>query len=349
MTTIRSLGFRHRMAIVAILAIVAIGATAFVVGDMRAGAVDFKTADFQAGQLTPSTSDESDSEILIAKVGEESLSLAQLKEEKLHVAHMKLLSERELAGLGTEAELPSKYLEARLGVVIKWGPETAALASLIQNLALLEEARALEVSATEEEVAENTALSRAAYDNGNYDPYNKGYIASIGEDTYWADVYPGKAEILLSIDNLHNHVAEEGEAVVYRKVKTLWVSFIEAVLAKTVIELPDSVHHSTTLEDVLGFLSDVRDVDRESLLIPAEHLAEAPAETWVVYVMLADGTVETTESDEAAVECSDEDTDGNVTRWICDEATGETEIASLEDSVMYMIVEPGNPLPVFDE
>ncbi len=242
MTTIRSLGFRRWMVIVAILAIVAIGATAFVVGDMRVGAVDFKTADFQAGQLAPSTSDESDSEILIAKVGEESLSLAQLKEEKLHVAHMKLLSERELAGLGAEAELPSKYLEARLGVVIKWGPETVALASLIQNLALLEEARALEVSATEEEVAENTELSRAAYDNGNYDPYNKGYIASIGEDTYWADVYPGKAEILLSIDNLHNHVAEEGEAVVYRKVKTLWVSFIEAVLAKTVIELPDSVH-----------------------------------------------------------------------------------------------------------
>ncbi len=68
-----------------------------------------------------------------------------------------------------------------------------------------------------------------------------------------------------------------------------------------------------------------------------------------MYVMLADGTVETAESDEAAVECSDEDTDGNVTRWICDEATGETEIARLEDAVMYMIVEPGNPSPVFDE
>ena len=186
---------------------------------------------------------------------------------------MKSTSERQVAGLGPETGLPTqhiKYLEARIALVTKWGPETAALANLIQNLALLEEARTLNLSATEEEIAENIALARAAYDNGEYDDYNKGYIVSIGEDNYWANVYPGKAEILLSINNLHNHVAEEGEAVVYRDVKPLWVNFTEAVLAKATIALPESVHHSITLVDVLGYLSDLRAVERESLLIPSD-------------------------------------------------------------------------------
>ncbi len=337
------------MVILAIVAIAAIGATVLLFGGMTAGAGDFKASDFRAGQMASDSSEPTDEEILIAKVGESSLSLAEFKEELLHLEYAKSISQRELDGLGPETGLPTKYLQARHGVVIKWGPENAALGNLIQNLALVEEAQALGVSPTEEEVAENIAHARTTYDNGDYDEYNKGFITSIGEDTYWADVYPGKAEILLSINNLHNHVAEEGEAVAYRDVKTLWLNFTEAVLAKTTIVLPDSDHHSTTLEDVLGFLADVREVDRESLLIPAEHLATAPADTWVVYVMLTDGTVETTESDEAAIVCSDEDAEGNVSLWICDEATGTEKIASLEDAELYVIVEPGNPLPVFDE
>ena len=366
------------MALLAILAIAATVATFLVVegmivgagdseaDDFRAGrleagsstesdsdiliaetAEEFVARDFRAGQLAGLSAEESDSEIVIAKVGESSISLAEFKQELHHLEYAKSVSQRELDGLGPETGAPTGYLKARHVTVLKWGSENAALASLVQNLALFEEARALGLSATDEQVAENMAMARAAYENGEYDPYNEGFVASTGEVAYWDDVYPGKAVMMLSIGNLHGQIT--GEAVLYRDAKALWVDFTEAVLAKTVITLPDSDHHSTTVENVLGFLADVREVDRESLLIPSEHLATAPADTWVVIVKLTDGTVETTKSSKAAAVCTDEDADGKVSRWICDEATRKEKIASLDDAVMYMIVEPGNPLPVFDE
>ena len=346
MTTIR---LKPKMVIIAILAAATIGAAAFVAQRLLVRAGDFQSSDFQAGQMATSTSDASDSDILIAKVGKSSISLADLKEEKLHATHMETLAQRELDGLGPDTGLPTKHLEAVYGVTTKWGVETASLAKLIQDLALFEKAKELGLTATEDEIEENQKLARQAYDNGEYDAYNKGYVESVGKDTYWNDVYPRKAKLSLSISKLRDHVEEEGAAVVHRDAKTLWLTFTETVMAETEVLLPESTHHSTTLDDVRDYLSDIRDVGRETLLIPAKYLETAPEETWVIYAMSEDGTVEKTESDEAAVICYDEDADGNVTRWVCDEATGDEKIADLEGAVLYMIVEPGNPLPVFDK
>ena len=344
MTTVR---LKPKMVILAILAAATIGAAAFVAQGLLVRAGDFQDGDFQAGRMATSTSDASD--ILIAKVGESSVSLADLKEEKLHTTHMQTLAKRELNGSIPETGLLTKHLEAMHGVVTKWGVETASLAKLIQDLALFEKAKELELTATDDEIAENKKRAKEAYDNGEYDDYNKGYVESVGEDAYWNDVYPRKAKLALSITKLHDHVAEEGEAVVHRDAKTLWLNYTETVMDEADVSLPDSTHHSTTLDDVRDYLSDVRDAGRETLLIPAEHLETAPEGTWVIYAMSEDRTVEKTESDEPAVICYDEDDDGNVTRWVCDKATEEVTIVDLEGSVLYMIVEPGNPLPVFDK
>ena len=346
MTTIR---LKPKMVILAILAAATIGAAAFVAQGLLVRAGDFQSSDFQAGRMATSTSDASDSDILIAKVGESSISLADLKEQKLHTAHMESLAQRELDGSGPETGLPTKHLEAVYGVTTKWGAETASLSKLIEDMALFEKAVELGLTATDDEVAENQKRAREGYDNGEYDAYNKGYVESVGEDTYWNDVYPRKARVSLSISKLRDHVEEEGEAVVHRDAKTLWLNFTETVMAETEVLLPQSTHHSTTLDDVSDYLSDMRDVDRESLLIPAEYLQTAPEGTWVIYSMSEDGIVEKTESDEAAVFCYDEDAAGNVTRWVCDAATEKVKIADLEGAVLYMIVEPGNPLPVFDK
>ncbi len=346
MTTIR---LKRKMVVLAILAAATIGAAAFVAQGLLVRAGDFQSSDFQAGQMATSTSDASDSDILIAKVGESSISLADLKEEKLHATYMETIAKRELDGSGPETGLPTKHLEAMYGVTTKWGVETASLAKLIQDLVLFEKAKELGLTATKDEIAENQKFAKEAYDNGEYDDYNKGYVESVGEDTYWTDVYPRKAKLALSISKLRAHVAEEGEAVAHRDAKTLWLTFTETVMAEANVLLPKSTHHSTTLDDVRDYLSDVRDAGRETLLIPAEHLETAPEDTWVIYAMSEGGTVEKTESDEAAVICYDEDAKGNVTRWVCDEATGEVTIADLEGAVLYMIVEPGNPLPVFDK
>ena len=116
---------------------------------------------------------------------------------------------------------------------------------------------------TDEELAENIKYARAAFDNGEYDPYNKDYAESMGEDIYWNEVYPAKARAMLSINKLRHHV--EWRAVSYTSAKTPWIDFSEATLAKTTIILPESDHHSTSLENVMGFLADVRQVNRESL------------------------------------------------------------------------------------
>lgn len=346
MTTIR---LKPKLVILAILAAAMIGAAAFVAQGLLVRAGDFQSSDFQAGRMATSTSDASDSDILIAKIGESSISLADLKEEKLHATYMETLAQRELDGSGPETGLPTKHLAAVYGVTTKWGAETASLSKLIEDMALFEKAVELGLTATDDEVAENQKRAREGYDNGEYDDYNKGYVESVGEDTYWNDVYPRKAKLSLSISKLRDHVEEEGEAVLYRDAKTLWLAYTETVMDEAKVLLPESTHHSTTLDDVSDYLSDMRDVDRESLLIPAEYLQTAPAGTWVIYSMSEDGIVEKTESDEAAVFCYDEDAAGNVTRWVCDAATEKVKIADLEGAVLYMIVEPGDPLPVFDK
>ena len=347
MTTIR---LKSKTVILAIFAAATIGVAAVFVAQgflVRTG--DFQHSDVQAGRMATSTSEAPDSDILIARVGESSVSLADLKEEKLHATHMQNLAQRELNGSIPETGLPTKHLEAMHGVVAKWGVETASLAKLIQDLALFEKAKELGLTATDDEVEENKKRAKEAYDNGEYDGYNKGYVESVGEEAYWNDVYPRKARLGLSITKLHAHVAKEGEAVVHRDAKILWLNYTEAVMAKADVSLSESTHHSTTLDDVRDYLSDVRDAGRESLLIPAEHLETAPEGTWVIYAMSEDRTVEKTESDESAVICYDEDAEGNVTRWVCDEATEEKKIAELEGALLYMIVEPGDPLPVFEE
>ena len=349
MTTIRPLTSRPLMAILAMIAIVAIVATTLLFGGMTTGARDYATTDFQAGQATTASSETDDADVLVAKVGETAISLATYKEEVRHLEQMKTLAQRELDGLGTETELPTKYLEARQVVLLKWGTDTAALSDLIQRHALFAKAEELEVAATEEEVNENIALAKAAYEDGDYDTYTKGIIEATGEDTYWAVVYPPKAKLALSVNNLHGHVADEGDAVDYKDVKTLWIAYTEAVMGKAVIELPESDEHSVTLEDVQGFLADVRTVDRESLLTSSEDLVKAPAGTWIIYTMKDDRVPLKTETNVAATVCSEEDADGNVRNWICDAATENEEIASLDDVILFVIVEPGQQLPVFEK
>ena len=346
MTTIR---LNPRMVILAFFVAAMVGVAAFVAQGFFLGAADFQATDFQAGQMASNASDESDSDILVARVGEFPITLAELKEEILHATYMSTIAQRELDGLGPETGLPTKHLESLNGVVTKWGVETASLAKLIQDRALFEKAQELNVAATDDEVSKNLTMARRAYDNEEYDQYNKGYVKSTGEDIYWSDVYPTKAKLSLSISNLQDYIEEKDGATAHRDAKTLWVDFTAAVMDKANIMLPESTHHSTTKSDILDYLSDVRDVERNTLLRESQRLETAPKETWVICAMSEDGTVEKTESSVAAVMCFDEDEQGNVTRWVCDKATEEVRIADLESAVLYMIVEPGNPLPVFDE
>ena len=282
MTTFKTLWARPRFIIAALTAMAALIATVLVFGSMGAGAGDFQAADFQSGLMVSGSTAESDDQILIAKVGEASITLAQLKEEILHMEQAKLMSQRQLDGLGEDAGGPTKLLQARQGVVTKWGTEVGALANLIRSNALVSAADAAGLSATDDQVAENAKYARNLYDNGEFDSYNQGYIKSVGEEEYWATVYPAKARAMLSIDNLHASVVAEGEEGNYRDAKTLWIAYEEATLSNAVIGIPESEHHSTSVEDVKGFWSDVRTVDTDNLEQDPDEIDRAPSDTWVV-------------------------------------------------------------------
>ena len=326
-----------------------LAAMALVLGGMNAGAGTFDSADYQAGKLVSGSSAASGQELLVAKVGEGSITLAQLKEEVLHMEQAKLMSQRQLDGLGADAGAPAKFLQARQDVVTKWGTESAALANLVRSLVLVQAAEDAGLSATDEEVAENAKYAKEAYDNDEYDSYNKGYIESVGEDTYWDTVYPAKARAMLTINKLHADVVAQGEEGSYSDAKTLWIAYEEATLSSAGITIPESDHHSTSVEDVRSFLADVRQVDLDSLDTGTDDTPTAPSDAWVVYVKKSDGTIDEARSDVAAEVCSGEDEEGGVSRWICDAETGKITIADLDDAVFYIVVDPGNPLPVFTQ
>lgn len=318
-------------------------------GGMNAGAGTFNAADYQAGQLASSSSTPSDGEITVAKVGKAGITLAQLKEEILHMEQAYTLSQRQLDGLGADAGAPTKFLRARQGVVTKWGTEVAAMANLVRSLALVHAAENKELSVTADEVTANVKYAKEAYENDQYDSYNKGYVESVGEDEYWDTVYPAKAKAMLTINKLYASVVAEGEEGNYPSAKTLWINFSETTLAKASIAIPESEHHSTSVEDVRSFLADVRTVDLDSLEMDDGEVSKAPDDKWVVYVKRSNGTIDEVQSSVAAHVCSSVDEEGNVSRWICDAETSKIKIAGLEDAVFYIVVDPGNPLPVFTQ
>ena len=115
---------------------------------------------------------------------------------------------------------------------------------------------------TDEKIDENRQHARQAYDNGELDPYNQAYIDSIGEDTYFDEVYPVLAARSISINNLQSGIAQE-KGNTHARIH--WQTFVEEVINAAEIYIPESEEHSATIDGVLGFLDSVRETNRNHL------------------------------------------------------------------------------------
>lgn len=254
MTTFK-LKIVKRTSVVVVLLVVA---TLITVG-VAVGSGAFRSDDYRSYNATASDSSEED--VVVATAGEVPITVRELREAVMHLQHSKELAERELQGLGEDIGQPTDYLEARHNLVLKWGDDNAALAGLIHDALIYQKAVELGYDTTEEEVQENIEWARDAYERGQWDDYNQRWIESVGEEHYFANIYPALVTRSMAIDKLYGGLAEEVGTRYYDGEPPLRYIFEEAVLAEADITVLESEEHSATLDGVVGFLEDVRETD----------------------------------------------------------------------------------------
>ena len=119
------------------------------------------------------------------------------------------------------------------------------------------------------------------------------------------------------------------------------------MIAAAEIDLPESGEHSATLEGVMGFLDDVREINLAHLR-KDDDLPSAPEETWVIHVKRGDSeTWDEIHHDLEPQVCPGEDENGNKTHHICD-ADGKV-LAEVGQEYVFVITRPGETLPIFTE
>ena len=327
---------------VGVLLVVAV----LIAGGAVIGTVALRFDDYRSGPTAASDSN-NDDDLVVAAVGDATITARELQEAVLHLQHMKQSAERDLQGLGDDTGLPTGYLQDRHELVLKWGDENVALASLIEGHILHQKAAELGYEVTDQELEESEERARDAYERGALDAYTQGYIDSVGADHYWDKVYPGLAARSMMTGKIQDSVVEKAGTQSHPEAQAHWHDFHHEVVAAADITLPESQEHSATMEGVMGFLNDVRETNRAHLR-KDDDLPAAPKETWVIHVKRADREVWDVIHHNVQPEvCAGEDEKGNETHHICD--AGGKVLAELGQGDAFVITPPGEALPVFSE
>ena len=328
---------------IAIAVIIAL-LTGLPLGTMLTSAGDYPIPDYQAGQNSAAAIKNANANIVIATVGPKDITLAQFTEDRQHFLYTKDISQRELDGI-IDRGLPLEYLQARQDLANLWGDDNVIVAGLVMDEVMHQKAVALGISVTDDEIKEIIELTRKVFDNGEVDPYNKGYAESLGMERYWSE-YPEKVERGLLYTKLRQHVASENGSFAHDDAILAWQKFAEETLAEADadIQLHDSNHHSATLENALDYLASLRELER-SHIQQKENQPRAPADKWVVYTKPENGPLTTAHFDIEPTYCHEPDTD---THWVCD-AQSKERLIELYSGDLYLIVAPGAILPVFTE
>lgn len=318
---------------------------ALIAGGAVIGAGAFRSDDYRSGQTT--ASDSSGDDTVVATVGEVPITALELQEAVLHLQNMKESAERELQGTGDETAPPTDYLRDRHEVALKWGDDNVALASLIEGHILHQKAVELGYEVTDEELEEHMEWARGAYERGEFGAYNEEYIDSVGLDHYWDNIYPELAIRSMILEKLYDGFYEKVGTQYYDEARPLRYVFEEEVIAAAEIDLPESEEHSATLDGVMGFLDDVREINLAHLR-KDDDLPSAPEDSWVIHVRKAYSvTWEVIYHDLEPQACTGEDENGNKTHHICD-ANGNV-LAKVGQGYVFVITRPGETLPIFTE
>ena len=317
---------------------------ALIIGGVAVGAGMFWSDDCRSGRAT--ASDFSKDDTVVATAGDVCITLRELQVGVMHLQHSKEWAERELQGLSGVAGLPTDYLIARHNLVTKWGDDNVALSGLIHERIIHQKATELGYEVTDKELEENIEWARDLYERGEYDAYTQGYIDSVGADHYWDSIYPELAARSLAINKLRKGVEEEVEIRDYVAVRPRWRDFQEEVIAASEITVPASEDHSATLDRVMGFWDELREIDRTHLQRD-DDLPVAVGKIWVIHIKRADsGMWEIIRHNVEPEVCTWGDESGNETHRICD-SEGEVLAELAQGDAAFLIIPPGETLPIF--
>ena len=292
-------------------------------------------------------SDSSEDDTVVANAGDVSITARELQEDVMLLQHARESIEGELQRSG-EYGAPTDHLIALHNLVIKWGVDNASLAGLIHERIIHQKATELGYEVTERELEENIEWARDAYERREPDAYTQGYIDSVGADHYWDNIYPELAARSMAINKLRNGVVEEVEIQDYVVVRPNWHDFTRQVIAAAEITVPASEDHSATLDGVMGFWDELRDINRAHLR-KDDDLPAAVEETWVIYIERADsGMWETIHHNIEQEVCTGKAESGNETHHICD-FNGEVLAELGQGDAAFVITPSGETLPIFSK
>ena len=285
---------------------------------------------------------------MVAIAGDVCITLRELQVGVMHLQPSKEYAERELLGLDGYRGQPTDHLVARHNLVIKWGDDNVALSGLIHERIIYQKATELGYQVTDQELEESIEWARDAYERGEYDSYNQGYIDSVGADFYWESIYPELAARSLAINKLRKGVEEEVEIRDYVAVRPSWRDFQEEVIAAAEITVLASEDHSATLDGVRGFWDELREIDRAHLRKDNAPPA-AVGKICIIHIKRADsGMWEIIHHNVEPEACPGEDESEKEAHRICD-SDGEILAELAQGDAAFLITPPGELLPIFSE
>ena len=201
----------------------------------------------------------SEDDVVVAEVGGQPILLSEFT-ERLKTEELNELYVQRQIDLDTDF---SKYLKARQEKTAGFGAANAALGGLILESALFQRAIQLGYAATSSEVRDATAGARDAVEQGIVGPQYQDFVATVGEDRFWDEIYPVAVYRTFSIEKMRGDLASGEFDLAWDPAQPAWLNIQEQVLAETDVVLigPEKVHPAT-LDGAVGLLEAVRVLTR---------------------------------------------------------------------------------------
>ena len=199
----------------------------------------------------------SEDDVVVVKVGDQPILLSEFTERLKSEENNQLYVQRQI-NLDTDF---SKYLNARQETTASFGAANAALGGLIVESALFQRAVRLGYAGTSSEVADASAGARGAVEQGIVSPRYLDFVATIGEDRFWDEIFPVAVYRTISIEKMRGDLASGEFDLEWDLAQPAWLNIQEQALAETDVVLidPEKVHPAT-VGGAVGFLEAVRAV-----------------------------------------------------------------------------------------
>lgn len=220
---------------------------------------------FSDGQSIGEARNAADEDAVVATVDGQPVYLADFLERKRSV-EVNLDYMQRVAESGHPA---AEGIQATIDLVNQAGVENVAFASLIRDLALFQRATDEGHVPSEQEIADQTAAVRAAFDEGQIGEVAKGYVDAVGQDQYWNEIYPEVARRGLAIEKMQAAFQQQHDPNDQEALAVAWNGIEQETVegAEVTVEDQDAVSPAT-VEGAVGYLRAALELDNAQAATP---------------------------------------------------------------------------------